>query len=71
MSEKSTITLDGKEYKLDDLSDKQKQIINNMSHTSRRLNELSMKVAECQAAMLTYKRMFEKEETDASSKDNT
>lgn len=52
--QKNTITLDGKEYPADNLSDNAKRLITNIQYAEQEVNRLRMQSAALQTARQSY-----------------
>lgn len=59
--EKKTITIDGKEHDLNDLSEKARQQIFNLRMTDQEIEHLQQRLAIAQTARTSYSRALEAE----------
>ena len=71
--EESVVTIDDKEYSLDDLDNTQRYLLIQIQEVTNNIRSLNMKVAQSQAALTMFKGTLTKslEETDETSKDNS
>tara|TARA_R110002012_G_C11266930_1_gene568896 strand:- start:34 stop:261 length:228 start_codon:yes stop_codon:yes gene_type:complete len=71
-SKEAVITVDDKEYSLNDLDNTQRYLLVQIQEVSNDIRSLNMKVAQAQAALTTFKSTLIKslEEIDDTSKDN-
>ena len=72
-NKESVVTIDDKEYLLDDLDNTQRYLIIQIQEVTNNIRSLNMKVAQSQAALTMFKGTLTKslEETDETSKDNS
>jgi hypothetical protein len=72
-NKESVVTLDDKEYFLDDLDNTQRYLLMQIQEVTNNIRSLNMKVAQSQAALTMFKGTLTKslEETDETSKDNS
>ena len=72
-NKESVVTIDDKEYLLDDLDNTQRYLIIQIQEVTNNIRSLNMKVAQSQAALTMFKGTLTKslEETDEASKDNS
>mgnify|MGYP003123058493 FL=1 len=71
--EESVVTIDDKEYSLDDLDNTQRYLLIQIQEVTNNIRSLNMKVAQSQAALTMFKGTLTKslEETDDTDKDNS
>ena len=71
--EESVVTIDDKEYSLDDLDNTQRYLLIQIQEVTNNIRSLNMKVAQSQAALTMFKGTLTKslEEIDETSKDNS
>ncbi len=72
-NKESVVTIDDKEYSLDDLDNTQRYLLMQIQEVTNNIRSLNMKVAQSQAALTMFKGTLTKslEETDETSKDNS
>jgi len=72
-NKESVVTIDDKEYSLDDLDNTQRYLLMQIQEVTNNIRSLNMKVAQSQAALTMFKGTLTKslEETDEASKDNS
>ena len=72
-SKESVVTIDDKEYSLDDLDNTQRYLLIQIQEVTNNIRSLNMKVAQSQAALTMFKGTLTKslEETDDTDKDNS
>ena len=72
-NKESVVTIDDKEYLLDDLDNTQRYLLIQIQEVTNNIRSLNMKVAQSQAALTMFKGTLTKslEETDETSKDNS
>ncbi len=72
-NKESVVTIDDKEYLLDDLDNTQRYLIIQIQEVTNNIRSLNMKVAQSQAALTMFKGTLTKslEEIDETSKDNS
>lgn len=72
-NKESVVTIDDKEYSLDDLDNTQRYLFMQIQEVTNNIRSLNMKVAQSQAALTMFKGTLTKslEETDETSKDNS
>ena len=72
-NKESVVTIDDKEYLLDDLDNTQRYLIIQIQEVTNNIRSLNMKVAQSQAALTMFKGTLTKslEETDDTDKDNS
>ena len=72
-NKESVVTIDDKEYSLDDLDNTQRYLIIQIQEVTNNIRSLNMKVAQSQAALTMFKGTLTKslEEIDETSKDNS
>ena len=71
--EESVVTIDDKEYSLDDLDNTQRYLLIQIQEVTNNIRSLNMKVAQSQAALTMFKGTLTKslEETDDTDIDNS
>ena len=72
-NKESVVTIDDKEYSLDDLDNTQRYLLMQIQEVTNNIRSLNMKVAQSQAALTMFKGTLTKslEETDDTDKDNS
>ena len=72
-NKESVVTIDDKEYSLDDLDNTQRYLLIQIQEVTNNIRSLNMKVAQSQAALTMFKGTLTKylEETDDTDKDNS
>ena len=72
-NKESVVTIDDKEYLLDDLDNTQRYLLIQIQEVTNNIRSLNMKVAQSQAALTMFKGTLTKslEEIDETSKDNS
>ena len=72
-NKESVVTIDDKEYLLDDLDNTQRYLIIQIQEVTNNIRSLNMKGAQSQAALTMFKGTLTKslEEIDETSKDNS
>ena len=72
-NKESVVTIDDKEYSLDDLDNTQRYLLMQIQEVTNNIHSLNMKVAQSQAALTMFKGTLTKslEEIDETSKDNS
>ena len=70
--EESAVTINDKEYLLNDLDNTQRYLLVQIQEVTNNIHSLNMKVAQAQAALTMFKGTLAKslEETDDTSEDN-